>query len=502
MKQTIETKLKLFSPVILAAVIILCYLLTEGLKLNEVLLLHESAHLINVLMGVLIIIGLLVFHCRVRKTGQTEELIRLILFAGLVMRIGYMLYTDAYTRPHDISGGHDSYILQIIHNARLPQDNHGQFYQQPVYYVISAIVSAIVNAILGTSADEHALVNAAKIVSCFASCSVLLMTPKICKELDLNRRAQPIVLAVTAFLPEFYLLAGRVGPDSLSIYFMILALLLTIRWFKNQTFPVTIQLAVVYGLAISTKISCAVFAIFTAVLMLIRLVQAIKQKKAAPMLAKLGVFGCISLPLGMWYCIRNLVRFDQALNYVYPISITSDLYCGDHSIASRFLWFDIANLKANQYASPWNDYNYPMYLVKSSVFGEFKFGIPDWVSYGLVLVNFALILISLLAMIYVVVCCTHAKPMLRFGIPALWMFLYGFSVNFNINYPFGCTMDFRYIVPTAIFGGLCLSVAYNNSLEQHQSKLESLAAKTVRCVIPCLTAVFSALSVYMYCVIR
>ena len=38
MKQTIETKLKPFSPVILAAVIILCYLLTEGLKLNEVLL--------------------------------------------------------------------------------------------------------------------------------------------------------------------------------------------------------------------------------------------------------------------------------------------------------------------------------------------------------------------------------------------------------------------------------------------------------------------------------
>ena len=29
MKQTIETKLKLFSPVILAAVIILCYLLTD-----------------------------------------------------------------------------------------------------------------------------------------------------------------------------------------------------------------------------------------------------------------------------------------------------------------------------------------------------------------------------------------------------------------------------------------------------------------------------------------
>ena len=88
MKQTIETKLKPFSPVILAAVIILCYLLTEGLKLNEVLLLRESAHLINVLMGVLIILGLLVFHCRVRKTDQTEELIRLILFAGLVMRIG------------------------------------------------------------------------------------------------------------------------------------------------------------------------------------------------------------------------------------------------------------------------------------------------------------------------------------------------------------------------------------------------------------------------------
>ena len=501
MKQTVLTKIKTYSPLLLAAGIILCYLLTEGLKINEILL-HDTTHVINVVMGVLIVGGLILFHFRVRKVpDKTEELIRLMLFAGLVMRIGYMLYTDAYTRPHDIAGGHDSYILQIMQNFQLPQDNHGQFYQQPVYYIISAIVSAVVNAILGTSEDPHALVNAAKIVSCFASCSVLLMVPKLCKELELDRRAEPVVLAITAFLPEFYLLAGRVGPDSLSVYLMMLALLLTIRWFKSQTFPLTIQLAVVYGLAISTKISCAVFAIFTAVLMLIKLVQAIKQKKAAPLLAKLGVFGCISLPLGMWYCIRNLVRFDQPFNYVYPLPITCDLYCGDHSIASRFLYFSMENLKLRPYANPWEDYNYPMYLVKCSVFGEFQYGVPEWVSYGLVLVNFALILLSLFAMIYVI-CCTKEKPMLRFGIPALWMFMYGFSINFNINYPFGCTMDFRYIVPTAIFGGLYLSVAYNSSLEEHKNQFASGAAKVVRCLIPSLTALFSALSVYMYCVIR
>ena len=237
MKQTVLTKIKTYSPLLLAAGIILCYLLTEGLKINEILL-HDTTHVINVVMGVLIVGGLILFHFRVRKVpDKTEELIRLMLFAGLVMRIGYMLYTDAYTRPHDIAGGHDSYILQIMQNFQLPQDNHGQFYQQPVYYIISAIVSAVVNAILGTSEDPHALVNAAKIVSCFASCSVLLMVPKLCKELELDRRAEPVVLAITAFLPEFYLLAGRVGPDSLSVYLMMLALLLTIRWFKSQTFP-------------------------------------------------------------------------------------------------------------------------------------------------------------------------------------------------------------------------------------------------------------------------
>lgn len=502
MNQAICNKLKSYSPLILGAGILLCYLLTEGLKLNDVLLLHDSAHLINVLMGALILIGLLVFHFQAGKADKTEALIRLILFAGLVMRIGYMLYTDAYTRPHDISGGHDSYILYIIQNHQLPQDNHGQFYQQPVYYIISAVVSSVVNAILGTSADQHALVNAAKIVSCFASCSVLLMTPKICKELELDRRAQPIVLAITAFLPEFYLLAGRVGPDSLSIYFMMLALLLTIRWFKDQTFPLTIQLAVVYGLAISTKISCAVFAVFTAVLMLIRLVQAIKQKKAVPLLVKLVIFGCISLPLGMWYCVRNLVRFDQPFNYVWPIPVTSELYCGNYSFAARFLNFDLPDLMDSPFANPWDDFNYPMYLVKCSVFGEFQYGVPEWVSYGLVLMNFALILLSLLALVYVAVCCTKTKPMLRFGIPALWMLLYGFSVNFNISYPFGCTMDFRYIVPTAIFGGLCLSVTYGSALEQRTSRIESAAFKTVGYLISGLTAVFSVISVYMYCIIR
>ena len=108
MKQTVLTKIKTYSPLLLAAGIILCYLLTEGLKINEILL-HDTTHVINVVMGVLIVGGLILFHFRVRKVpDKTEELIRLMLFAGLVMRIGYMLYTDAYTRPHDIAGGHDS----------------------------------------------------------------------------------------------------------------------------------------------------------------------------------------------------------------------------------------------------------------------------------------------------------------------------------------------------------------------------------------------------------
>ena len=72
MNQAICNKLKSYSPLILGAGILLCYLLTEGLKLNDVLLLHDSAHLINVLMGALILIGLLVFHFRAGKADKTE----------------------------------------------------------------------------------------------------------------------------------------------------------------------------------------------------------------------------------------------------------------------------------------------------------------------------------------------------------------------------------------------------------------------------------------------
>lgn len=63
------------------------------------------------------------------------------------------------------------------------------------------------------------MIDGAKIVSCFASCGVLLTTNDICEELKFNRVSQVIAITFIAFLPNFYFLAGRVNNDSMSIFF-------------------------------------------------------------------------------------------------------------------------------------------------------------------------------------------------------------------------------------------------------------------------------------------
>ena len=76
-----------------------------------------------------------------------ESAIKKIVFMGMVMRIGYMLYTGCTVRSHDLGDldingyGHAAYILKLMEQGHLPETNQVQFYQQPFYYFISAAVS-------------------------------------------------------------------------------------------------------------------------------------------------------------------------------------------------------------------------------------------------------------------------------------------------------------------------------------------------------------------------
>lgn len=417
---------------------------------------------IQMIMLVILTIG---FIYLIWNKQTIEKNIWLIIILGMVLRMGYMLYTPCNVRSHDlweidVNGmGHAGYLLKLLERGRLPESNALQLYQQPFYYMVGALVSKGINGILGCG-DSFYLVDAAKTVSCVASCISLVGCKRICEECNVYDKGQKSAIMLVAFLPAFYLTGGRVNPDALAGMFMIYALLYTIRWIKKPDWENTIILALLYGCGVMTKISCAVIALITAMVFFIILAGKIREGRGSEILGKYIVFGLISLPLGLWYGIRNHIKFGQPLTYVLPLDKTLSIYTGDHSLFQRFAGVDFFSLFRNPYVSLTEDYNAPVYYLKSAMFGEFSYDVSGWIP---VLLLFCAAILS----VWVVISCfwqANKNRSDRFGNLMLVsaIVFYCSILWFYCKYPFACSMDFRYM----IFMVLPLSVLFGKYREK------------------------------------
>lgn len=479
------------------ALFLFCFCRNEGVTVRQV----------QLLMQCLLFGGVCLLYWVSKKRGFSYRyLVSFLIFAGFVMRVGYMLYTPAAVRSHDFgsleknSYGHFRYIYTIYSTGRLPDTNRVQMYHPPLYYALSAVCMRLLQLLTGVTEPER-LVEAAKLVSCAASCITLTTSKALCRELLLGDRATAVVLALLAFLPNFYLLAGRVNNDSLVICFMGLILLQTIRWYRDCSRKNTILLALFFGFGMMTKISCAVLAFFTGAVMLAALWRDAKLGSVRNWLKQILLFGCIAIPFGMWYPIRNLLRFQQSLYYVpTPADVNSRLYVGNVSLWDRFFLIPLRNLFSPLYNSPWEDWNVELYLWKGSLFGEFSFSIISWIPKLLLLLRGVLLLLSLVAL---AVCAFRSlfevikrtdkdrarQAFFRLGLVLVWGLTICSYLAFNLKLPFGCTMDYRYIVMAAIVEAVLLG----DSLEQTWKGQRIWTAAVILA-----TVAFSVVSVVMF----
>lgn len=411
-----------------------------------------------------ILLGILLYqiYLAIRKKWTEHSLFVSIILAGCVMRIGYMLYTGCEVRSHDMydfssqAYGHAGYLLTLMETHKLPETNLLQMYQQPLFYIVGAIVSKFVNGMLHSD-EAYYLVDATKLVSCFASCATIFVTTRICETLNLKGKGKLVAVGIVAFLPSFYLIGGRVNCDALAIWLMALAIYYTLRWRQQTNWLNTILLAFIYGFGMMTKISCGTVAIVTAAVFVGKLVEKIREKKVVSLIIKYIVFGIISLPLGLWYSVRNYKKFGQSLTYVLMQNEESTLYCGNHSFIQRFLSLNIKNLFTTPYAQPFGDYNFPTYTIKSALFGEFQFAVSDAITGGLLVAGTAIAILIAWSFL------SQCKRCLQNGQNQDTRWLIGFqvifllsSVIFCMKYAFGCSMDFRYYGILAILGAVLL----------------------------------------------
>ena len=445
----------------ITVLVVVAYILCRLLGLNK------NAFVIKFIM--LTLITILFVNLLVSSLKQSDEgrSISIIIWIGLIMRIGYMLYTDCDVRGHDLweididAKGHAGYILTLMEKHQLPESNTLQFYQAPFFYILGALFSNVINWILNTE-ELFYLVDAAKTVSCVASCISLFVCKKVYEECNMSLKEQRFALMVTTFLPAAYLTGGGVNPDALASMFMMLAFLYTLRFMKCPSWKNTVILAIIYGFGVMTKISCAVVAPMTAILFLRTLYREVKKENAKQIVLKYFVFAIISLPLGLWYSIRNYVLFQQPLNYVLELPESISLYTGMHSIPQRLFGVDVSNLIHSPYVNLLDDYNAPAYYLKSSLFGEFSYNVPGWIPVLLLLCATIISIVAVISMIWQLV--KNRKDEKGTISVLLFLLFYGSVLYFYYQYPFSCSMDFRYM----IFCVIPISVVLGKYVISHQ----------------------------------
>lgn len=425
----------------------------------------------------------------------------LIMSGGIFIRILYMLQTDYWVRSHDLgevsleSTGHAGYIYTIYMTGRLPESNDWQFYHPPLFHWLSAkVLSAF--RYLYPDDDIFTLFQCTKIVSCFASCATLIIIKKICDELRLSERTKIIVIALMAFFPNYYLLAGRVNNDALVVMFIMMIVLFTIRWYYNRTTWNIIGIALGFGLGMMTKMNAVTLAVLVGPLFLFVLYKQCKKKEYTPLLIQYIIFAVISFPLGLWYPIRNYIRFKQPFQYVMPIDSDSFLARDGYTLTERF-FLDFKGFFDSIYAQVVTDYNIPAYLIKSSMFGEFSFQNVDFMARILLVFNIVLIVISLLAMMFFLINQREKNNFLKWGLFSLWALFMITYISFNISYPFSCTMDYRYVVPTSFIGAVFIGMGFDR-LWKKRLVIARILAIGIAGAVGC----FSLASIYIYCIVR
>jgi 4-amino-4-deoxy-L-arabinose transferase-like glycosyltransferase len=409
-----------------------------------------------------------------KKPFEFTTFINLIILGGFFLRLSYAFTTGPFLRQHDVdqinllSTGHYGYILTLIRTGSLPLINDYQFYHPPLYHAISAIWLKGIEFIF----SPVNLVNwfdTLSILSLIISHLTLEIGNKIIKLLKLKNSSYVIFLLLITYHPIFILMAGRHNNDPLSYLWLFLIFYLFIRWWKTKQAVILYAMAISIGLGMLTKASVALITPMIGIMMVY--VLFVEKKQRQRRLFEYIMFMLIVFPLGLSFIIRNYVMFGQSPTFVWEITNPA-LSTSQYQWFQRFLPFEWSSFLSRVYPSAGEDYNIWTYLTKTSIFGEFNYWGGHLYSVILLIVNtFLVYLFTLITMTYL-----FKKIKLWTGLDFLFIgygfLLFASYIIFNLNYPYGPTMDFRYLL------GLIIVIGYLTThhpfIEQYQSQISAI----------------------------
>lgn len=406
------------------------------------------------------------------RHNHSENRTILILFGiAYFLRLSFVLRTEYMDMQHDVYEfgslhSHSGYILFFLTEHKLPDfdvRNVWQFYHPPLHYILSA---ALMQVLMWFGMPTELTYEAIQMLPFTYSCLILVSFYRLLKHFNIKKRSVFFLTSIMALHPFFIMLSGFINNDALSILFTINSLLLVCQWYREPKLSTIIKLGFAIGLGMETKLSVWMIA---PSIMVAFLATLIKGKNLFKKIKQYVIFACISFPLGLWWSIRNYIKYQVPIGFV-PIPPKTYQYVGDIPVTRRIIDFSLEQFScvyqcAVNRGDSYNEYNPIISLLKTSMFDEFvnSNSFPHVTGFGEMLfwTNVILSLFSAIAIIVVLV-----KNLIPDGTEK-WILLLGYIINFIcylvfcIGYPSTCTENIRYASPliyiSLIFSGILFS---------------------------------------------
>ena len=406
-----------------------------------------------------------------------QTFVFMMILLGTLLRCGYVLLSGLYERQHDagaftgmgtefVNPGHIGYIEYIYKFHKLPDLNPYElfaYYHPPLHHIISYIWLQI-NIWLGVT-EELAFENL-QILPLLYSCLCMTVTWKILKALEIEGLGLYIGLAFMVFHPATIVMAGSVNNDMLTILFMCLIILETLRWIRKKELPGLIRLALYIGFGMITKLNSAVLAIPLAVIFLMHLISVFRTKEKPFILKWIKnycIFGVIVMPIGLCWIVRNLIRFGEKPGVPVP-GATSPMYTETYSLGERL---GIPSLASMHFDFPFHPIsakacnNTWAIMMHTSLFAEeYPTDLPD-ILLILCQITFLLaVILSIATAILLVMVLLNRRTRLEDRIFLLFgyvIMLISFAA-FVVIYPYTCSSDFRYVAICLVYIAIALGL--------------------------------------------
>lgn len=310
----------------------------------------------------------------------------IIILAAVFLAVFNSLKNPAFESPDELQ--HYQFVRYLIDNRHLPVQSPTsleltQFHQPPLYYLIGAVLAAPIEdneTILprnlhwtsykpyifhrdnksqflpaaefsfpysGTALVVHVL----RLWSIILLFGTLLVTLKMGKLLWPDSETKPLLmLAFVAFNPMFLYIASSINNDNLIIFLGSVFLFLTMAALdRKYSWPVTILLGFVWGMAVLAKIS----GVFLGLPLIVSLGWlSWRERDWGLFVSRAAVLGLLVLVLAGWWFGRNFALYQELTGVERMLDIWGERQ------STTFDWIDLNTTVSNSWSSFWGVFGY------------------------------------------------------------------------------------------------------------------------------------------------